>query len=693
MNVMFFQNRICNTSNPNKESPHYNLTKERLDCSKINFAFGDLVEAAVEDDIQHNTMNQRRKTCIVMGPTSSPGTWKLFDVQTRKIITRNDLIQIPMIPDIIELLRGIEAEETKKLVSHPEQTVVAPIQHKRITDYRELHLPYQVAQYGVLPSVTALAKELRGMYERFGSFKPVYKHQLTQEELNSALKSRGMLTVKPDKEGIDDLKGRFIVKGNTQDRSKYNLEDLNSPTVSISTIFQLLVTAAKEKLAIIIADHPQAFLKAQQDKVQIVKMDKHIAILFVLMYPTFKDYLLPDGSLLIKLFKAIYGQIDAPMLFYKYLAANLEEEGHLVNPIDRGLFKKVFHDVTDGTYNIVETGTHVDDQLSIVHPTLRERLKKEFRDKFGDDLKINDDQENLKFLGMKIGVHHDTATVNISGEIYFNKLCEDYADLIQGKTRKYPCKMDLFTADIDSPLLKDKKLSERITKIIYQCGYATFIAPEISVTVTVLKSSVNEVTEQVYDRTVYLLQYINGRRDMPLILGPDSTGSYHLTTFADSSYNPGNDTSPFLKGCKSVSASVTTLGRGAILVKVAKQSFVANSSTYAELGAANDAIIPASHQQQILESRGFSGKGIKPGKFKEDNTATIQLMRNGRSLNAKTKHIKLKYYFIKQYFDNGEFELEYCPTEDMVADILTKPMQGKLFFKLRALLLGHTPMV
>jgi len=591
-------------------------------------------------------------------------------------------------------LKGIELEEIKKLHNHPEQTVVvAPIQHKRITDYRELHLPYQVAKYGVLPSVTALAKELRGMYERFGSFKPVYKHELTSEQLDSILKSRGMLSVKPDKEGKVDLKGRFIVKGNTQDRSKYTLEDLNSPTVAISTLFQLFVTAAKEKLAILIVDHPQAFLKAPQDKIQFVKMDKHIAFLFVLMYPEYKDYILPDGSLLIRLMKAVYGQIDAPMSFYKYLAGNLEEEGHLVNPIDRGLFKKVYQDVTDGTYNVVETGTYVDDTLSIVSPILLPRLRAEFQAKFGDDLKINDDQQNLKFLGMKISVHHDTQSVHISGELYFNKLCDDNSDLIQGKTRKYPCMSDLFTADIDSPLLTDKKLSERITKIIYQCGYATFMAPEISVTVTVLKSSVNAVTYQVYERTIYLLQYINSRRDLPLILGPDSKGNYHLTAFADSSYNPGNDTSPFLKGCKSVSASVLTLGRGAFYVKVAKQSFVANSSTYAELGAANDAIIPASHQQQVLESRGISEKGIKPGKFKEDNTATIQLIKNGRSLNAKTKHIKLKYYFIKQYFDNGDFELEYCPTADMVADILTKPMQGKLFFKLRALLLGHTPMV
>ena len=361
-------------------------------------------------------------------------------------------------------------------------------------------------------------------------------------------------------------------------------------------------------------------------------------------------------------------------------------------PIDRGLFKKVYHEVTK-YYNIVETGTYVDDTLSIVARELRQRFKDEFTAEFGDDHKINDDQDNLIFLGMWIRLYHEKQQVHITGEIFFNKLCNDNADLIQGKTRKYPCRLDMFTADVNSPLLTDKTLSDRITKIIYQCGYATFIAPEISVAVTVLKASVNEVTEQVYERTVYLLQYINGRRDLPLILGPNSKGEYEFLTFSDAASNPGNDTSPLLKGFRSVSASVNSLGRGGFKVKVAKQSITTNSATLAELVAVNDAMIPTSNQQQILESRGITGKGIKPGKFKEDNTTTIQLIKNGRSLSARTKHIKLKYYFVKQYFDNGDFELEYCPTEDMVADILTKPLQGKLFFKLRAMLLGHVPMV
>lgn len=692
MNAIWWTNRVCNTSNPNKESSHYYLTRERLDCSKIKFKFGDLVEAKVEDDIQHNTMNARTITAIVLHPFSSPGTWKIYNLQTRKILMRTDLVKVRMIPDVIHMLKDIQQEEMKRLISNPKQTVVAAIQHKRITDYRELHLPHQVAKYGVVPSVTALSTELRGMYERFGSFIPVYLSDLSKLDAEGLLKSRGMLTVKStDNQGKPTIKARFIVKGNTQDRSKFEVEDLNSPTVAIATIMQVLVTCAKEKLSILLIDHPQAFLKADQKQEQYVKMDYYIASLFVLMYPEYKEYLNQDGSLIIKLLKAIYGQIDSPMLFYKFLSQKFAELGHYVNPIDRGLFKKVYEDVNDGSYNVVETCTHVDDTLSTVHPSLLQRLKEEFKSKFGDDLKINDDQSNLKFLGMKINVNHTDGTVSISPELFFNKLCDENSDLINNRVRQYPCKLDIFESNPASPLLSDTKLSNRISKIIHQVGYALFMAPELSVTITVLKASVNHITEEVYTRTIYMLQYINGRRDLPLILGPNSDGNYDFTVFADASYNPVKNDSILLKGCKSVSAAMLTLGRGAFHVKVAKQGFVANSSTYAELGAANDAIIPASHQQQLLESRGITGDGIHPGKFKEDNTATIQLIKNGRSLNAKTKHIKLKFYFIKQFFDDGEFELQYCPTDQMIADILTKPIQGKLFFELRAKLLGHKP--
>jgi hypothetical protein len=83
------------------------------------------------------------------------------------------------------------------------------------------------------------------------------------------------------------------------------------------------------------------------------------------------------------------------------------------------------------------------------------------------------------------------------------------------------------------------------------------------------------------------------------------------------------------------------------------------------------------------------GEEIGPSLLKEDNTAAIQLMKNGRSNSARTGHIKLRYFFVKQYIDDGSIILEHCPTDEMIADILTKPLQGSHFEYLRSYLLGY----
>ncbi len=52
--------------------------------------------------------------------------------------------------------------------------------------------------------------------------------------------------------------------------------------------------------------------------------------------------------------------------------------------------------------------------------------------------------------------------------------------------------------------------------------------------------------------------------------------------------------------------------------------------------------------------------------------------KNGRvSASKRSKHIKAKYFLIKDYYDSGEIDLKYCPSDEMWADVLTKPLQGK----------------
>ncbi len=49
------------------------------------------------------------------------------------------------------------------------------------------------------------------------------------------------------------------------------------------------------------------------------------------------------------------------------------------------------------------------------------------------------------------------------------------------------------------------------------------------------------------------------------------------------------------------------------------------------------------------------------------------------SLSQRTKHTKAKYFLIKDYYDAGVINVKFCPTDQMWADVLTKPLQGQKF--------------
>ena len=53
----------------------------------------------------------------------------------------------------------------------------------------------------------------------------------------------------------------------------------------------------------------------------------------------------------------------------------------------------------------------------------------------------------------------------------------------------------------------------------------------------------------------------------------------------------------------------------------------------------------------------------------------------------RTRHINVRYFFTKDQVESGELVIEYLPTEEMLADLLTKPLQGALFRRLRNQLL------
>ncbi len=97
----------------------------------------------------------------------------------------------------------------------------------------------------------------------------------------------------------------------------------------------------------------------------------------------------------------------------------------------------------------------------------------------------------------------------------------------------------------------------------------------------------------------------------------------------------------------------------------------------------------------ILWTRYFliaQGYQVNENVVYQDNRSAILLERNGKASSSKrTKHINVRYFFVMDRLAKGKIRLEWCPTGDMVADFMTKPLQGANFYKVLRFNHGGSP--
>lgn len=74
-----------------------------------------------------------------------------------------------------------------------------------------------------------------------------------------------------------------------------------------------------------------------------------------------------------------------------------------------------------------------------------------------------------------------------------------------------------------------------------------------------------------------------------------------------------------------------------------------------------------------MNSQSFSDA---PTVVYRDNQGVLSVMETGRTSKQRTKHLDIRHFFVKDCADRGEIELTYISTADMLADQMTKPMNG-----------------
>jgi hypothetical protein len=112
-----------------------------------------------------------------------------------------------------------------------------------------------------------------------------------------------------------------------------------------------------------------------------------------------------------------------------------------------------------------------------------------------------------------------------------------------------------------------------------------------------------------------------------------------------------------------------------ILARSSKQKIVSKNSTEAELIALSDKIDVVNKCDEFLCEQGYKHSDVPV--ILQDNMSTISLVTTGGG-KPRTKHLRTRQYAVKEMIDKKEIKVMYLPTGEMIADVLTKPLQGTL---------------
>lgn len=117
-----------------------------------------------------------------------------------------------------------------------------------------------------------------------------------------------------------------------------------------------------------------------------------------------------------------------------------------------------------------------------------------------------------------------------------------------------------------------------------------------------------------------------------------------------------------------------------------KQKMVTRSSTEAEIVALSDGLTQVLWLRHMLRAQGYA---LPPTTVYQDNSAVMSLMKGPRGTHQRTKHLDVRFFYARDLEAEGDIKLEWLSTKHMVADLLTKPLQGALFTTLTDKLMGN----
>ncbi|KAJ9536321.1 hypothetical protein OSB04_un000501 [Centaurea solstitialis] len=433
-------------------------------------------------------------------------------------------------------------------------------------------------------------------------------------------------------------KARLVAQGYRQEEG-IDYDETFAPVARLEAIRLFLAFAAHMNFKVYQMDIKNAFLNG--------KLNEEV---YVAQPPGFVDPKFPDH--VYKLNKALYGLKQAPRAWYDTLSTFLLSKGFVRGKIDSTLFLKKY------PKHILLVQIYVDD---IIFGSTNPKLCEKFELLMKSEYKMSMMGELTFFLGLQIKQSEKGIFIN-QGK-YVHEMLKKF-DLTSYTPMKTPMAPPL-SLDKDS---KGKPVDVTLYRgMIGSLLYLTASCPDIMYSTCLCARYQAEPKESHLTAVKRIFRYLKGTPNMGLWYSKDS--GFDLTAYSDSDF----------AGCKIDRKSTTggchLLGGKLVSWTSKKQNSVSTSTAEAEYVAAGICCAQVLWLRNQLQDYDIQLSKIP---IYCDNTSAIAIANNP-VLHSKTKHIEVRYHFIRDHVMNGDIELHFVPTEYQLADLFTKPLDVTRF--------------
>ena len=359
-----------------------------------------------------------------------------------------------------------------------------------------------------------------------------------------------------------------------------------------------------------------------------------------------------------KLNKSLYGLKQSPRQWYKRFDQFMIGQNYTRSNFDHCVY---FRKLQDGSF--IYLLLYVDDMLIASRNQgeicrLKAQLSKEFE--------MKDLGEAKKILGMEIARDRQRGTLYLTQKQYLKKVLQRFGMFEKTKPVSTPLAPHFKLSASQCPKTEEER--EYMSKVPYSNAVGSLMyamvrtRPDISHAVGTVSRYMHNPGKEHWQVVKWILRYIQKTLDVGLIFKKYDMVGQHVVGYCDSDYAGDLDKR------RSTTGYVFTLAKAPVSWKSTLQSTVALSTMEAEYMAITEAVKEAIWLQGLLDDLGVGQKQVT---VFCDIQSAIHLAKN-QVYHARTKHIDVRYHFVREIIEEGGVLVQKIKTDDNPADMLTK---------------------